>query len=141
MRPQIILAAFLVLLCSPVIVLGQASATGAINGTVTDPSGLAIAGAKVTLLNEATNIQTAVNTNEEGQYRILNVVPSLYNLTVEALGFKTTHIGTFRINVNQTLTQDIVLQVGEISQNLEVTAQGELLQRTTVELGTVVQEK
>src|SRR5438105_5378494 len=52
---------------------GQASPTGAVNGTVTDPSGQVVPGAKVVLLAESTNISTTVTTNGEGQYRIQNV--------------------------------------------------------------------
>src|SRR6266481_6684586 len=67
---------------------GQASPTGAVNGTVTDPSGQIVVGAKVVLLAESTNISTTVTTNAEGQYRIQNVLPSLYNLTVQGTGFR-----------------------------------------------------
>ncbi len=126
--------------CSQVS-FGQASATGAINGTVTDPSGQVVAGAKVTLRNEATNITTAAMTNIEGQYRFLNLLPSVYTLTVEFSGFKSVGVAPFRVNVNQTMTEDVALQLGELAQHVEVSAQSELVQRTTVELSTVMQEK
>jgi Carboxypeptidase regulatory-like domain len=120
---------------------GQASATGAVNGTVTDPSGQVVAGAKVVLLAESTNISTTVTTNGEGQYHIQNVLPSLYNLTVQGAGFKAVQVAPFRINVNQTVTVDVTLQLGELSQKVEISAQSELVQRTTVELSTVIQDK
>ena len=129
------------LVCLPVLLYGQASATGAVNGTVTDPSGQIVVGAKVVLLNESTNISTTVTTNGEGQYRIQNVLPSLYNLTVQGAGFRAVQVTPFRINVNQTLTVDVTLQLGEVSQKVEVSAQSELVQRTTVELSTVIQDK
>src|SRR5216684_1466037 len=120
---------------------GQASATGAVNGTVTDPSGSVVVGAKVVLLNESTNISTTVTTNAEGQYRIQNVLPSLYNLTVQGAGFRAVQVAPFRINVNQTVTLDVTLQLGELSQKVEVMAQGELVQRTSVAVSTVIQDK
>ena len=119
---------------------GQASPTGAVNGTLTDPSGNVVPGARVVLLNESTNIPTSVTTNTEGQYRIQDLLPAAYNLTVEAQGFKSVQVSTFRINVNQTLTQDVTLQLGELSQKVEVFGQGELVERTTVELSTVIQD-
>src|SRR5437867_3714487 len=83
----------------PVLLYGQASATGAVNGTVTDPTGLPVAGARVVLLAESTNITTTVTTNGEGQYRIQNVLPALYNLTVQGAGFRAVQVSPFRINV------------------------------------------
>jgi hypothetical protein len=135
------LASFLLLtsLCGQLF--GQASATGAVNGTVTDPSGSVVAGAKVVLLAESTNISTTVTTNGEGQYRIQNVLPSLYNLSVQGAGFRAVQVAAFRINVNQTVTLDVTLQLGELSQKVEVVAQGELVQRTSVAVSTVIQDK
>jgi len=127
--------------CLPILLFGQASSTGAVNGTVTDPSGQVVAGAKVVLLNESTNISTTAATNIEGQYRIQNVLPAVYNLTVQGAGFRAVQVSPFRINVNQTLTVDVTLQLGEVSQKIEVSAQSELVQRTTVELATVIQDK
>src|SRR5438067_3542368 len=117
-RFTLVLAMLLTSLCGQLF--GQASATGAVNGTVTDPTGSVVADAKVVLLAESTNISTTVTTNAEGQYRIQNVLPSLYNLTVQGAGFKAVQVATFRVNVNQTLTQDVVLQLGELSQKVEI---------------------
>src|SRR6266851_8731212 len=91
---------------------GQASSTGAINGTVTDPSGQVVANARVILLNEPTNIQTTAATNAQGQYHFLNLQPSTYSIAVESSGFKSVRIAPFRVNVNQTVTEDVMLQIG-----------------------------
>src|ERR1700730_17855422 len=139
--PIALLASVLLLTTLSGHLFGQASATGAVNGTVTDPSGSVVVGAKVVLLAESTNISTTVTTNGEGQYRIQNVLPSLYNLTVQGAGFKAVQVAPFRINVNQTITVDVALQLGELSQKVAVSAQSELVQRTTVELWTVIQDK
>lgn len=90
---------------------GQASATGAVNGPVTDPAGQVVAEAKVVLLNESTNLPTSVTTNAEGQYRIQNVLPARYSLSVQGAGFKAVQVSSFRVNVNQTLTVDVALQL------------------------------
>jgi hypothetical protein len=133
------LVLLLTTLCLPLF--GQVSATGAVNGTVTDPAGLVVAAADVVLLNESTSLATSVTTNAEGQYRIQNLLPAVYTLTVAASGFRVVQVAPFRINVNQTLTVDVALQLGELSEKVEVVAQGELVQRTTVEVATVIQEK
>src|SRR5882762_7463233 len=96
------LAFVLLVTCLCGQLFGQASSTGAVNGTVTDPSGSVVVGAKVVLLAESTNISTTATTNAEGQYRIQNVLPSLYNLTVQGAGFKAVQVAPFRVNVNQT---------------------------------------
>jgi len=138
-RPTFALVLLVTSFCGQLF--GQASATGAVNGTVTDQSGQIVAGAKVVLLAESTNIATTVTTNGEGQYRIQNVLPTLYNLTVQGPGFKVLKVAPFRLNVNQTLTVDVMLHVGELNQTVDVSAQAELVQRTTVELQTVIQAK
>src|SRR5258708_38256733 len=96
--------------CGPLF--GQSAASGQLNGTITDQSGGAVVNAKVTLINDATNIGVTVVTNAAGQYRIFNLLPSLYNLTIEAPGFKTVRIASLKINVDQALTQDTVLPMG-----------------------------
>lgn len=65
MRTRILaVLSFGAILCLPVLLYGQASATGAVNGTVTDPTGLPVAAARVVLLAESTNITTTVTTND-----------------------------------------------------------------------------
>ena len=120
---------------------GQSGASGQLNGTVTDQSGAAVANAKVTVVNRATNLGVTVLTSPAGQYRIFNLLPSLYDLTIEAPGFKTVQIAGLKINVDQTLTQDSVLSLGSVAEKVEVSAQADLLERTTVSESTVIQEK
>jgi hypothetical protein len=125
----------------PGLVLAQASATAGVDGVVRDPQGNAIAGATATLLNDSTNLSSTAGTNAHGQYRILNVAPGTYTLTIEAPGFKLARVPSFKVNVGQTVTLDVQLEIGTVSENVEVAAEGKLLQRSTVELSTVIQEK
>jgi outer membrane receptor protein involved in Fe transport len=129
------------LLGLPAHLLAQASATAGLDGVVTDPQGNAIAGATVTVLNTATNLPSTVATNTHGQYRILNVAPGTYTLTMEAVGFKVARVPSFKVNVGQTVTIDLQLEIGTLSEDIEVMPEGKLLQRSTVELSTVIQEK
>jgi len=136
-RAAVLLVAFLL---SGVVLLAQTS-TGGINGTVSDPSGARVAGAIVKLVNQATNIESQSLTNASGVFIFVNVKPGAYTLRVEAAGFKTAQVAVFEVGVNQIMTQDVVLTLGNISQTVEVTAEAELVQRTTAELGTVISEK
>src|SRR5918912_249493 len=117
------------------------TATGGVNGTVTDQHGAVVPGATVTLVNRATNIETRAAANEGGYYTFVNVSPGAYVLRVEAQGFSTVQTSPFDVGVSQTLTQNVSLTVGEVTQTVEVTAGGELIQASSTELGTVIPEK
>src|ERR1044072_1312741 len=104
--------------------------TGAVgdNGTVTDQHGAVVPGATVTLVNRATNIETRAAAGEGGYYTFVNVSPGTYILRVEAAGFSTVQTSPFDVGVSQTLTQNVSLAVGAVTQTVEVVAGGELIQ-------------
>src|SRR5689334_13340595 len=77
-------------------------ATGAINGTVTDPTGAVIAGARVILQSTTTGVQRVTMTNSTGTYAIPEVIPGPYTIMVNAPGFTTTKEENFTLEVNQT---------------------------------------
>lgn len=80
-------------------------------------------------------------TNANGYFVFINVLPGSYVLTVEKQGFKTAQVSGFDMQVNQTLTQNIRLDVGAISESVTVSAEAPLLQSSTSELGTVITER
>src|SRR5437870_5807105 len=116
-------------------------ATGEVNGTITDKSGGAIINANIKITNQATGISDQVQSNSSGYFLFINVQPGNYTLSVEMTGFKTARVPVFQIAVNQTLTQNMVLDVGSITETVEVTAQAPLLQQSSTELGTVISEQ
>ncbi len=120
-------------------VYGQ-TATGQVNGTVSDPSGGAIAGATVRLTNEGTNIVSQTDTNATGYYLFLNVQPGSYSLAVEMAGFKSVRLPVLNVAVNQAITQNVRLDVGAVSEAVTVTAETPLLQQSSSELGSVIAE-
>jgi hypothetical protein len=131
-----IFAILVVLACiteSPHELLGQATAFGALNGAVTDSAGRVIPGTQVTAVNVATNEAQTATTNADELYRIFNLLPAQYKVTIVAQGFKTVTIAPFKLDVGQTLTQNVTLPVGTVSEQVEVTAQNQLLETTTVE--------
>jgi hypothetical protein len=111
---------------------------GSITGAVTDPQGGVMPGASVTLTNIGTNAKAHAVTDAGGKYRFLNLVPANYQIDVEISGFKHMTRGPIRVQVEAAVRVDIVLEVGQISETVEVVAQTRLLQTETGELSSVV---
>src|SRR5215468_8000380 len=122
----------LTLMALSATLLGQTS-SGEVNGAVTDQTGAAISAATVKLINQATKIETQASLNKDGRFTFVNVKPGSYALRVEAQGFKTAQTPAFNVAVNQTVTQDVALTVGDVNQTVEVSAGPELVQRSSVE--------
>jgi len=102
---------------------------GQFTGTVTDPTGAAIANAKVTVTNAAINMNTTVATNSSGNYTVKELPVGSYKLTVEAPGFKTASNVNVPMNAGVIAHVDFKLQIGKASEVVEVT--GELAQVNT----------
>jgi hypothetical protein len=93
--------------------------TGAIRGTVADPTGAVIAGATVTAKNKNTGAERVVTTQADGQYQIGNLLPGEYELSVTMTGFKK-HLSTITVEVGDTSTVNRSLEVGETSETVVV---------------------
>ena len=105
--PRITVATlFLVCLVSTGSLLAQ-TPTAVVNGIVVDTTGATVPDAKVTVVNQATNVVSSRNTNSEGAFTIINLLPGNYALTVEKAGFKRTSLAVFKLDVDQTLTEKI----------------------------------
>src|SRR5947209_7247304 len=116
-------------------------ATAELSGTVLDSSGAAVANAKVTALNTATNQSHETVTESNGNYVISLLPPGDYTVSVEAPGFrKLVQTGT-TLQINQQAQLDLTLQVGDVTQTLEVTGQAPLLESESSALGTVVNQQ
>src|SRR3989441_2322034 len=108
---------------------------GEVTGRVTDPSGAVIPGAAVTLTNVNTNAVRNVVTTEAGAYTFPSMAPGFYRLRTELAGFKAAVSEQFEVQVQQVLRLDMVLQVGQISETIEVAATADLLQAETATVG------
>src|SRR5437763_9672411 len=117
------------------------TSTGEVNGTVTDPNSAAVPGAIVKLINQATKGETEATTNQSGYFTFVNVRPATYTLMIEARGFKKSLTNSFVLGVSETVTQNVKLSVGEMSEVVEVTAGSELVQSSSSELGSVINER
>lgn len=101
---------------------------GSIQGIVTDPSGAAVSGAKVTITDMAKGTTSVVTTNESGNYTKGQLIPGQYQVTIEATGFQKTVSNALTIQVDAEARFDVALQVGNVTQEVEVTAAAPLLQ-------------
>jgi hypothetical protein len=112
---------------------------GSITGTVKDPSGAVIPGAKVRAVNLATGVAEDVETQANGTYLTPPIAPGNYRVSATATGFKQAEIGGLKVDVNTTLTQDIVMEVGLVTETVKVDGQSTLVETTTGTVGTTVQ--
>jgi len=116
------------------------TSSGQVSGTVTDTSGAVVPGANVTLTNSGTRIANTAPSNGSGNFIFINVQPGTYELSVELQGFKPTKTPPFQVDVNQTVTRMIPIEVG-VSESVTVTVEAPMLQTASPELGTVITEK
>ena len=137
---KIAIVTLLLTLVSAVALQAQ-TATGEVNGTVTDPNGAAVPGATVKLINQATKGETEATTNQSGYFTFVNLKPASYTLMVETKGFKKSLTNAFALGVSETVTQNVSLSVGEMSEVVEVAAGSELVQSSSSELGSVINER
>lgn len=107
--------------------LAQSIVTGAVSGTVTDPSGAAVAGATVTIDNLATGETSSGTTTDTGGYLFSLLKPGSYTVTVQHEGFKQT-AQSIQVLVGQTVTTNIQLELGSTSSTVEVTGAAPVLQ-------------
>ncbi|PWT85041.1 MAG: hypothetical protein C5B58_03710, partial [Acidobacteria bacterium] len=122
--------------------LSYAQSTGGrIRGTVTDPSGAAVAAVKVSLINEANGMRRDTQTGPTGEYILLEVPVGAYSLEVNQSGFKKYLRKGVILNLNEAVTIDILLQLGGSSETVEVTGAPPLVDTTSTQLGAVVNER
>lgn len=127
---------FVTLSCSA---LFAQDVTGKITGTITDPSGAVIAGAKVTVTNIATGIAKDTTSNSSGVYQVLQLPIGRYQVTAEAPGFERVTIDSQTpLEINQTLRIDVHLQVGKLSSAVTVESHPSQVETENQTLGATV---
>jgi hypothetical protein len=114
----------------------QASNTGSVAGLVSDASGGAVVGAVVTLTDKATNTPRTTSSNDAGRYLLANVPPGDYEITVNKTGFRLSKISNVTVTVGSPLTLDFRLELGSLSDTVEVVTTGAELQTTNSTVGT-----
>src|ERR1700693_199727 len=118
----------------------NAISTGSISGQVADSSGPAVDGAIVTAANDATSVKVTAKTNGWGCYSLPSLSVGPYDITVSQSGFKPAITHGVVVQVGQNVAANVALQVGEIAQSVNVTAEVPLLRTTESTVSTVVNE-
>jgi len=111
---------------------------GSIEGSVTDPSGSALAGVSVTARNMDTGLTQATTTTQAGIYSLPNLPPGRYSVTVEAPNLKKFAQEGVTVTTGTAISLNIPMQLGAVSESVTVTADASQLQTTTSEIGATV---
>lgn len=126
----------LLLLIAPALFAQFDSAT--VLGTIKDPQGNVVANSKVTLSNIATGVQQSANTDTAGDYQFFNVRIGEYTLKAESAGFKTATAKAFKVTVNARQRVDLSLEVGQVTESVEVSGAAAVLETDSSERGQVI---
>jgi len=128
------------LVCSGFDLTGQTT-FGTIVGSITDNSNAVVPDAKITLLNLGTSEQHIMLTGGDGEYRFVNLVPGEYQLTVERQGFQRAVQKPIEVDVQADVRVNFQLQLGEITETLDVGAAVPLLDTENAAVSTVIDSK
>ena len=114
---------------------------GTIVGTVSDPSGAVIPGAKVTITNEATSTARDTKTNGQGYYVVPSLRPATYTLSVDAQGFAAATRKGIQLQADESATINVVVSVQQSTQAVEINAQAATVNTTTSTVSDVVDQR
>ncbi|MCL5745864.1 MAG: carboxypeptidase-like regulatory domain-containing protein, partial [Acidobacteria bacterium] len=113
-------------------------ASAGITGTITDPSGAAIAGASITVRDQDRGTTWSTKTNAEGIYALPRIPPGTYEMRIEAQGFRTAVRRELALELNARARVDVAMELGAVAETVEVSGTAALLQTETTQVGTVI---
>lgn len=123
------------------VVCSVCAQTASITGRVTDPTGAVVPQAAVTIGATQSGFSVTVQTNDQGYYTLPSLQPGVYNLTVSKTGFKPVRETKLELSVQQAARLDLVLEVGAVTETVDVNAQAVLLDSESSTVGQVVGNK
>ncbi|MDX1978863.1 MAG: TonB-dependent receptor [Bryobacteraceae bacterium] len=129
------------LFLAAVFTLAAQESRATIIGRATDPAGATIAGAVVRATNTATNTTASSTTNESGNFEIPYLLPGIYRVEVELTGFKKSVRDGIELRVNDRMTLDFQLQLGDVAESVTVSGETPLLETSTASVGLVMDER
>jgi len=122
--------------------LPQGIATGSISGLIADPSGAVVPGAKVTVVNSATNIAATAQTNNDGGFALRSLPPGTYKITIEAPNFRTTILEKIEVSVaKDTDLGTLKMELGRIGETIQVESATPIIEATTSQVTTTFDTK
>ncbi len=111
---------------------------GTITGTITDPSGLAVPNAKVTITETATNLSYVVTSSSAGEYVRPALKPGTYSVAAEAQGFRRVEQANVVVTAGDRIGVNLALAVGNVTESIEVSTQAALLQTENTTQGAAL---
>src|SRR5580704_15023104 len=123
---------------TPITLFPQAANTGSIAGTVLDSQGGAVAGATLTITDTTTNTARTAVTNDTGRYIFVDVPPGSYDVAVTRTGFRVTKLAKQVVSVGLALTLNVSLEIGAITESIEVVVSNAELQTLNATVGNTV---
>jgi hypothetical protein len=139
-KNRVAIAAILTMLLAATAV-AQTGGTGAITGTLTDPSGGLVTQAEIKVTNIETSETRRVQSASNGSYLVSLLLPGTYRVDISKAGFKALSFSAVRVDVSETQTLNAQLQVGAVSEQVTVAADAEQLQTTSAALGRTTSEQ
>src|SRR5437660_1440248 len=124
-----------------VSILAAQGVRATIVGRVTDDSGAVVPGAKITITNTGTNESRSITVNDNGEYAIPQLAPGQYTLTAEYTGFNKAVRSGIVLETNQQARFDVVLKVGALTEEVQVSAAAPLVTTESATIGNVVDNK
>jgi hypothetical protein len=128
----------LAILSLPPSAHSQAQTAGEITGQILDPSKAAVSGATVTATNSATGAVRKAQTDSQGHYALTDLAVSTYSITVEHDGFQQLKQNGINVNVATTVTLNLTLTVGAVNQEVLVTSDAPIIDKSDASTGTVL---
>jgi hypothetical protein len=135
--PVTSIGALLLALCP----VGNTQSTATLQGTVVDPASAVVPGVRIVARNRETGVERAAQSDSEGNYQLAALPVGLYRVELRAPGFQMQVVDGLRVEVARTVVQDFHLRVGDISQEVTVTSDGNLVERATVSVGHVIDRR
>ncbi|MBO0723503.1 MAG: carboxypeptidase regulatory-like domain-containing protein, partial [Blastocatellia bacterium] len=118
-----------------------AQSTATVQGTVTDQSGAVVSKARVILRNQATGYERTVQTDTDGNYQFAGLPVGVYRVEVQADGFTTQVAPDLTVEVSRIVVQNFQLKIGGVTQEVNVTSEGQEIETATVTVGQVINQK
>jgi hypothetical protein len=138
MRNQIHAAVAVLAFVLFALAVASASITGSISGVVTDKSGAVMSGASVVATDTLTGVQTTGKTDAKGFYNLPTLAVGTYDLEIKQAGFKTYRKTGIVIDANSAIRADAILNVGSISEKIEVTTDAAQVETESTQMGEVI---
>src|SRR3984957_16840782 len=121
--------------------VAQGQSTATLNGTVSDPSGAAVPSARVVVKNQATGEEWNALTNSDGSYFLASLPPGNYQVSVTKEGFQKLLVTNLKLDVATSVTKDLQMTVGSVTQEVQVTTEAPLIETATTGVGQVIDTK